>query len=144
MGWFIKNYNEKKLRDPNEMSPLECVTYLCAIVQLADGNTNFEERRKWNDAIKSLFPDFLEHRADKFFNDAQKVFNGMKDKEKSKYIPKILSRIEELLDDNQINKLSDSIGKIIEADGIIMTSELEIAKIVEDFLGVEIRINKSI
>ena len=68
----------------------------------------------------------------------------MKDKEKRKYIPKILSRIEELLDDNQINKLSDSIGKIIEADGIIMTSELEIARIVEDFLGVEIRINKSI
>ena len=59
MGWFIKNNNETKLRDPNEMSPLECVTYLCAMVQLADGNTNFEERRKWNDAIKSLFPDFL-------------------------------------------------------------------------------------
>ena len=68
----------------------------------------------------------------------------MKEKEKGKYIPKVLSRIEELLDDNQINKLSDSIGKIIEADGIVMTSEIEIAKIVEDFLGVEIRISKSI
>ena len=144
MGWFKKNNNEIKLRDPSEMSPLECVTYLCSLVQLADGNVNFEERQRWNDAIKGLFPDFLEQRADKFFSDAQKVFNNMMEKDKRKYIPKILSRIEELLDENQINKLSDSIGKIIEADGIVMTSELEIAKIVEDFLGVEIRISKSI
>ena len=43
MSWFSKK-KESLNKSPNDMSPLEAVTYLCASIQLADGDINYEER----------------------------------------------------------------------------------------------------
>jgi len=46
-----------------------------------------------------------------------------------------------LLSDEQINVLSPKLSELIEADGIVMTAEMEIAKLVESQLGISITVD---
>ena len=54
------------------------------------------------------------------------------------YILDVINRIKVLLSDEQINVLSPKLSELIEADGIVMTAEMEIAKLVESQLGISI------
>jgi hypothetical protein len=57
------------------------------------------------------------------------------------YILDVINRIKVLLSDEQINVLSPKLSELIEADGIVMTAEMEIAKLVESQLGVSISVD---
>ena len=144
MGWFSKNDKSDIVNEPKDMSPLEAVTHLCAAIQLADGQTNYEEREPWLNTIEELFPDFSENRAEKFLMDAQTIINKKVGNEKINYIVEVLMRIRSLLSNDQIKNLAPKIANIIEADGMVMTSETDIAKVIEDQLGINITINENL
>ena len=144
MGWFSKNDKSDTVNEPKDMSPLEAVTHLCAAIQLADGQTNYEEREPWLNTIEELFPDFSEKRAERFLMDAQTIINKKVGNEKINYIAEVLVRIRYLLSNDQIKNLAPKITNIIEADGMVMTSETDIAKIIEDQLGINITINENL
>ena len=57
------------------------------------------------------------------------------------YILDVINRIKVLLSDEQINVLSPKLSELIEADGIVMTAEMEIAKLVESQLGISISVD---
>ena len=145
MGWFSKKDNEKPIgNNPSQMSPLEAVTHLCAAIQLADGQLDYQEREQWLVAVTELFPEFSEDRADNFLMEAQTTINKLNISEKSHYIKEVLDRIKTLLTDNQITTLSSKVANLIEADGIIMTSEIEIASMIEKELGITISFDQSL
>ena len=84
MGWFSKKeQTELKSNSPQDMSPLEAVTHLCAAIHLADQQTDYEERQVWIKTINDLFPEFSEERADRFLNEAYTVINQKPESEKS-------------------------------------------------------------
>ena len=56
------------------------------------------------------------------------------------YIIAVLNRIEELLDEGQIAELGPKIIHLIEADGIVMSAEMEIAQLIAAHLGITINI----
>jgi uncharacterized tellurite resistance protein B-like protein len=60
------------------------------------------------------------------------------------YVMDVLARIKALLSEDQVQALGPKIAELIEADGIVMTSEMEIAKLVEDLLGISISIDESL
>ena len=145
MGWFSKKDNDKPVRNnPSDMSPLEAVTHLCAAIQLADGQLDHEEREEWIVAVTELFPEFSEDRADNFLVEAQTTINQLNSSEKNQHLKEVLDRIKNLLEDDQITTLSSKIANLIEADGIIMTSEIEIASIIEKELGVTITLDENL
>ena len=145
MGWFSKKVNDKPERNnPSEMSPLEAVTHLCASIQLADGQLDHEEREEWIVAVTELFPEFSEDRADNFLIEAQTTINQLNSSEKHQHLKEVLDRIKNLLEDDQITTLSSKIANLIEADGIIMTSEIEIASMIEKELGVTITLDETL
>jgi len=144
MGWFSKNDKSDIVNQPKDMSPLEAVTHLCAAIQLADGQTNYEEKEPWLNTIKELFPDFSENRAEKFLMEAQTIINKKVGNEKINYVVDVLVRIRSLLNSDQIKNLAPKIANIIEADGMVMTSETDIAKVIEDQLGINITINENL
>ena len=145
MIWFSKKDNDKPVgNNPSDMSPLEAVTHLCAAIQLADGQLDHNEREEWIVAITELFPEFNEDRADKFLLEAQTTINRLNSPEKNQHLKKVLERIKTLLADDQINNLSLKIANLIEADGIIMTSEIEIASIIEKELGITISLEENL
>ena len=141
MGWFSKKEKEPEFNIPSNMSPIEAVTHLCASIHLADGQADYEERESWVNAISELFPEFSEERADRFLNEAYQVLGQKADDEKMNYITSVLNRIKTLLSTEQIKGLGPKIAELIEADGIVMTAEMEISKLVETQLGISISVN---
>ena len=105
MGWFSKNDKSEIVNQPKDMSPLEAVTHLCVAIQLADGQTNYEEREPWLNTIEELFPDFSENRAERFLMDAQTIINKKLGNDKINYVVDVLVRIRSLLNDDQIKTL---------------------------------------
>ena len=144
MGWFSRKKKEPEFNDPANMSPIEAVTHLCAAIQLADGQADFEERESWISAISNLFPEFSEDRADRFLNEANQALGQKSGPEKMNYIIDVLNRIKTLLSIEQIQILGPKIAELIEADGIVMTAEMEIAKLVESQLGISISVNEDL
>ncbi|HIA94794.1 MAG TPA: hypothetical protein EYO16_05905 [Candidatus Marinimicrobia bacterium] len=144
MGWFSRKKKEPEFNDPANMSPIEAVTHLCASIQLADGQADFEERESWVGAITELFPEFSEERADRFLNEANQALGQKTGPEKMNYIIDVLNRIKTLLSIEQIQILGPKIAELIEADGIVMTAEMEIAKLVESQLGISISVNEDL
>lgn len=126
------------------MSPLEAVTHLCTSIQLADGHADHEEREIWLVAIEELFPEFSEERADKFSVEAQTSLNSKSGEDRIQHIKNVLKRIQTLLSSEQISKLSNKIADLIEADGIVMTSEMEIARLIEQELGIKIDLDENL
>ena len=141
MGWFSKKKKEPAFNIPSNMSPIEAVTHLCASIHLADGQADYEERESWVNAISELFPEFSEERADRFLNEAYQALGQKADDEKMNYITSVLNRIKTLLSTEQIQGLGPKIAELIEADGIVMTAEMEIAKLIETQLGISISVN---
>ena len=144
MGWFSRKNKEPEFNDPANMSPIEAVTHLCAAIQLADGKADFEERESWVGAITELFPEFSEERADRFLNEANQALGQKTGPEKMNYTIDVLNRIKTLLSTEQIQILGPKIAELIEADGIVMTAEMEIAKLVESQLGISISVNEDL
>ena len=144
MGWFSRKKKEPEFNDPANMSPIEAVTHLCAAIQLADGQADFEERESWMGAITELFPEFSEERADRFLNEANQALGQKTGPEKMNYTIDVLNRIKTLLSTEQIQILGPKIAELIEADGIVMTAEMEIAKLVESQLGISISVNENL
>ena len=144
MGWFSRKKKEPEFNDPANMSPIEAVTHLCASIQLADGQADFEERESWVGAITELFPEFSEERADRFLNEANQALGQKTGPEKMNYIIDVLNRIKTLLSIEQIQILGPKIAELIEADGIVMTAEMGIAKLVESQLGISISVNEDL
>ena len=145
MGWFSKKVNDKSVRNnPSDMSPLEAVTHLCASIQLADGQLDYQEREEWIVAVTELFPEFSEDRADNFLAEAQTTINQLNSSEKKQHLKEVLRRIKTLLTIDQITHLSSKIANLIEADGIIMTSEIEMASMIEKELSITISLDETL
>ena len=145
MGWFSKKFNDKPVRkNSSNMSPLEAVTHLCASIQLADGQLDHEEREEWIVAVTELFPEFSQDRADNFLVEAQTTINQLNSSEKKQHLKEVLRRIKTLLTIDQITHLSSKIANLIEADGIIMTSETKMASMIEEELGITISLDETL
>ena len=144
MGWVSKKTKSPIINEPKDMSPLEAVTHLCTSIQLADGHADHEEREMWLVAIEELFPEFSEERADKFSVEAQTSLNSKSGEDRIQHIKNVLKRIQTLLSSEQISKLSNKIADLIEADGIVMTSEMEIARLIEQELGIKIDLDENL
>tara|TARA_Y100000748_G_C15421946_1_gene459692 strand:- start:50 stop:484 length:435 start_codon:yes stop_codon:yes gene_type:complete len=141
MKWFSKKNKQDQFTDPKDMSPLEAVTHLCASIQIVDGQSDNEERLVWINTISNLFPEFVDERAEKFMKQALIVLGRKNQDQKLEYTKDILNRIKVLLDREKIELLCLKIAELIEADGMVMTSEIAIADIIKNELGINIIIS---
>ena len=132
------------INQPEDMSPLESVTHLFAAIQLVDQDASYEERISWSRSIAELFPELSIDRAENFLNEAYQVLNGQTSSDRSDYLVRLLGRINTLLSPDQINSMGPKIADLIEADGIVMTSEMEIAKLIETKLNIKISIDEDL
>ena len=139
MGFFNSKKNNE-VNDPNNMSPLEAVTHLFAAIQIADNIASYEEKESWISAITQLFPEHSEERAEKFFSEAHNALSIQNDEERRSYIAEVLKRMKHLLSDEQITSIGPLIADIVEADGIVMTSEMKIVALSEEILNIKIKV----
>ena len=140
MGLFNKT-KKSHINSPTEMSPLESVTHLFAAIQIADQQASYEEKESWINAISELFPEHSADRAETFFNQAHTILANTPTNQKENYIRLVLERMKLLLSDDQISTIGPMITDIVEADGIVMTSEMEIVYLAEEILGIKITVD---
>ena len=143
MGLLNKK-KEPMINQPEDMSPLESVTHLFSAIQLVDQDASYEERISWSRSIAELFPKLSIDRAENFLNEAYQVLNGQTSSDRSDYLVRLLDRINTLLSPDQINSMGPKIADLIEADGIVMTSEMEIARLIETRLNIKISIDEDL
>ena len=144
MIWFTKNNKKNSIQSPEDMTPLQAVTHLCACIQLSDGDADFEERKAWLNVISTLFPSYSEERADKFLFEAHAYLKRSTKEDYLFYTEKVLSRIKAILNEDQIKQLGPKLKALIEADGIVMTAEMEIANLIEQYLSIQIDIDQNL
>ena len=144
MNWFSKNKKGNQIPTTADMTPLQAVTHLCACIQLSDGEANFEEKKAWLNGVSKLFPSFSEERADKFLNEAHVYINNSNQEDLIAHTKMVLERIKEVLNTDQVSGLEPILKDLVEADGIVMTSELEIVDLVENYLSINLNINKNL
>ena len=141
---LLNNKKEPIINQPEDMSPLESVTHLFAAIQLVDQDANYEERISLSRSIAELFPELSMDRAENFLNESYQVLSGQTSSDRSDYLVRLLDRINTLLSPEQINSMGPKIADLIEADGIVMTSEMEIAKLIETRLNIKISIDEDL
>ena len=139
MGLFSTN-KKPEINNPEDMSPLEAVTHLFAAIQIADQESSYEEKEAWIDAIDQLFPDHNLERSENFFSEAHLTLSNQNQINRKKYIVSVLNRIKSLLNSDQLKKIGPLIAGIVESDGIVMTSEMEIVHLSEEILGLKINV----
>ena len=141
---LLNNKKEPIINQPEDMSPLESVTHLFAAIQLVDQDANYEERISLSRSIAELFPELSMDRAENFLNESYQVLSGQTSSDRSDYLVRLLGRINTLLSPDQINSMGPKIADLIEADGIVMTSEMEIARLIETRLNIKISIDEDL
>ena len=141
MGIFSSSRKEE-INQPDEMSPLEAVTHLFAAIQIADQQASYEEKESWINAISKLFPENSSKRSEKYYSQAHKALSLQKNEKRLAYIQSILKRIKALLSKDQIDSIGPMIADIVEADGIVMTSEMDIVSLAEETLDIKIEIEE--
>jgi len=141
MGIFSSNRKEE-INQPEEMSPLEAVTHLFAAIQIADQQASYEEKESWINAISKLFPENSSERSEKYYSQAHKVLSLQNNEQRLVYILSTLERIKALLSKDQIDSIGPMIADIVEADGIVMTSEMDIVSLAEKTLDIKIEIEE--
>ena len=139
MGIFSSSRKEE-INQPGEMSPLEAVTHLFAAIQIADQQASYEEKESWINAISKLFPENSSERSEKYYSQAHKVLSLQNNEQRLAYILSTLERIKALLSKDQIDSIGPMIADIVEADGIVMTSEMDIVSLAEKTLDIKIEI----
>ena len=143
MGLLNKR-KEQAINKPEDMSPLESVTHLFAAIQLVDQDISYLERVSWSRSIAELFPELSIDRAENFLNEAYQILNGQTSSKRSDYLVRLLDRIKTLLSPDQVKSIGPKIADLIEADGIVMTSEIEIARLIETKLNIKISIDEDL
>ena len=103
-------------------------------------NASFEEKESWINAITSLFPEHSFERAENFFSQAHGTLSSQNPKDRNIYIQLTLERIKALFSNEQVKSLGPMIADIVEADGIVMTSEMEIVSLSEKILDISIEV----
>lgn len=122
-----------------EMTPLEAVTHLLTCLQLADGRMDFEEREAWADAISELFPDHTEGRAVEFMQDASRSILLMDSFGRRNYAIGLCSMIKRHFSEDDLqNKFGPKVASLVEADGMVFSSEKEMVEDIENELGIKI------
>jgi uncharacterized tellurite resistance protein B-like protein len=145
MGWFNREEKKEVLsKIPSEMSPIESVTYLCTAVQISDGQVDMEERNVWIELVSELFPEFSEKRANNFFSEAQLALHSKSKNERKLFTVEVINRIKNLLDTEQVNILGRKIADLVEADGMVMSGEIEIIELIQKHLKIKINFDSEL
>jgi|TARA_B110000263_G_C15278698_1_gene497185 uncharacterized tellurite resistance protein B-like protein len=141
LGFFSRD-RKLAVNNPEDMSPLESVTHLFAAIQIADQQASYEEKESWVNAISKLFPEHSSDRAENFFNEAHSVLKNQNSSDRQQYLRSVLNRVRTLLSKEQLESLGPMIAHIVEADGIVMTSEMEIVYLAEEILSIKINVDE--
>ena len=125
----------------SEYSPLELITYLFSHLQLADNQIDWEEKEVWAEALTKFFPDHTPERAQEIFQRACQFIISMNDFERKNHLITVCDQLKKHFSKDHLqSNLSPKLTKLIDADGIILSTETEMVSLIEEKLDIKIDI----
>ena len=125
----------------SEYSPLELITYLFSHLQLADNQIDWEEKEVWAESLTKFFPDHIPERAQEIFQRACQFIISMNDFERKNHLITICDQLKKHFSKDQLqSNLAPKLTKLIDADGIILSTETEMVSLIEEKLDIKIDI----
>ena len=125
----------------SEYSPLELITYLFSHLQLADNQIDWEEKEVWAESLTKFFPDHTPERAQEIFQRACQFIISMNDFERKNHLITVCDQLKKHFSKDHLqNNLSPKLTKLIDADGIILSTETEMVTLIEEKLDIKIDI----
>ena len=127
----------------NNLTPLELVTHLFSCLQIADNQIDWEEKEVWADTLSAMFPDHTPDRAQEILQSAYQAILPMDNFERKNHLIIICSKLKDHYNQEQLqNELAPKITELIDADGMVLSAEIDSAAIVAEQLGITIDISK--
>ena len=125
----------------SEYSPLELITYLFSHLQLADNQIDWEEKEVWAESLTKFFPDHTPERAQEIFQRACQFIISMNDFEQKNHLITVCDQLKKHFSKDHLqSNLSPKLTKLIDADGIILSTETEMVSLIEEKLDIKIDI----
>ena len=125
----------------SEYSPLELITYLFSHLPLADNQIDWEEKEVWAESLTKFFPDHTPERAQEIFQRACQFIISMNDFERKNHLITVCDQLKKHFSKDHLqNNLSPKLTKLIDADGIILSTETEMVSLIEEKLDIKIDI----
>ncbi|MBC8402880.1 MAG: hypothetical protein H8E14_15450 [Candidatus Marinimicrobia bacterium] len=134
MKWFKKNTPlENRIAD---MTPLEQVTDLLVCLQLADNRIDYSEKEAWNATLKRLFPDYNLGHAENAMQRSFTAIENLDDHQRINRIHEIITSLIQLYSVDKVKKeILPELVNLVEADGIVMSTELDMLKTIEEIIA---------
>jgi hypothetical protein len=128
----------------NNLTPLELVTHLFSCLQIADNQIDWEEKEVWADTLSALFPDHTPNRAQEILQRAYQTILPMDNFGRKNHLIAICNKLKDHYSNEQLqNELAPKITELIDADGMVLTAEVDSAAIVAKELGITIDISEN-
>ena len=127
----------------NNLTPLELVTHLFSCLQIADNQIDWEEKEVWADTLSALFPDHTPDHAQKVLQIAYQTILPMDNFGRKNHIIAVCNKLKDHYSKEQLqNELAPKITELIDADGMVLSAEVDSAAVVAEELGIIIDISE--
>ena len=124
-----------------DYSPLQLITHLFSCLQLADNQIDWEEKEVWAESLSKLFPDHTSERAQEIYQSACQLIISMNDYQRKNHLITVCDQLKKHFNQDHLqSNLSPSLTKLIDADGMVLSSEVDMISLIEDKLDIEINI----
>ena len=126
----------------NNLTPLELVTHLFSCMQIADNQIDWEEKEVWADTLTELFPDHTPDRAQEILQAAYQTILPLDNYGRKNHLIAVCKEFKNHYDQQTLqNDLAPKITELIDADGMVLSAEVDLAAVIENELGIQIDIS---
>jgi len=123
------------------MNKIENLAYLFATMMDSDGKVNVKELNTWSEIAKKRWPEISEEQAGNALKNSIYSLKSQNYEEKINNLEKVLVYLKSNLKKSDLNNISKDLSKLIQADGLISTGEINLAGLLKWKLGVDINFN---
>ena len=125
----------------SNLTPLELVPHLISCMQIADNQIDWEEKEVWADALTELFPDHTPDRAQEILQTAYQIILPLDNYGRKNHLIAVCKELKNHYNQQTLqNELAPIITELIDADGMVLSAEVDLAVVIENELGIQIEI----
>ena len=125
----------------SNLTPLELVPHLICCMQIADNQIDWEEKEVWADALTELFPDHTPDRAQEILQTAYQIILPLDNYGRKNHLIAVCKELKNHYNQQTLqNELAPIITELIDADGMVLSAEVDLAVVIENELGIQIEI----
>ena len=123
------------------MSKIENLAYLFATMMDSDGKVNVKELNTWYHIVKKRWPEVPEKQAGNALKNSLYSLKSQNEAEKNKNLEIVLAYLKCNLKNSDLDNIAKDLSKMIQADGLISTGEINLAGLLKWKLGLDINFN---